>query len=199
MVLRDLPSKISGDTFKNLISPRGYLDRKTKDTLRKLGKTSLLSRNKTQGISKREAIETLEKLKEEGIKLGGSRYTKATSLFKEGAKQELAEQQRVEAIKDARKQAILDAKREKHIKGRIRMDIDDELYQEEHGLLADQYDARGVIGKSMRDQIEENISDREKKIREQTEKRDEFYNPGKKVENTPKLSNTPDLPDMDIG
>ncbi len=195
----NLPSKISGKTFKKLLSPRGYLDRKTKDALTKLGKTSLLYRGSSNGITKNEAIKTLEAIKAEGIKLGDSRYTKPTDAFRKGATMEAVEQGRLTAIKEQKREAKLEAEKQKHISGRMKMDIDEELRQEELGKPSAHYDPRGVLGKSLRDDIERHQASREKSSDSENEKRDQFFNPRGTQDSKPQLVDPTNLPDMDIG
>ncbi|MBI3291035.1 hypothetical protein HYZ76_02005 [Candidatus Falkowbacteria bacterium] len=218
------PNKISGKTFKGMLSPKGYLPKQTHQTLRRLGKSSLLHRGVTRGVTKQEALKTIKLLKKEGIKVSKNRYDRPLQIYRRATQKmakdldkDLLQEKRalklqhrqaetrqrkleeISALAAEQKKLIEEEKRKKKMAAYRSLEYSDELRQEEEGKSSIEYDPRSVLGQSLSEQLEEKRVGPEKQSSWKKENKKSSNRPKKINRQKPSLVDIDKLPDLNIG
>lgn len=174
--------KISAQSFKKVLAGgKSYLPGKITKELRAAG-LSDISGKKTLG---RQAVLKAVKF------LQKQRVIPKTSppgeIFQKAAKI------------DEKKQAEIEARRQRHIKTQVKIDLEQEMATEDRGADSTRYDPRSSLGK-LTDQLEAERQKRDKKIAEEKEKRDKLFHPPQTQIRRPSGESVfLEPPDLDIG
>ena len=175
-------SELSSKMFKKMLSgKKTYLPKAVKQELKAAGMNKLLNSSTT--ITKQQALRALKQLEQKGM-LPSS---KQPDKILQSAAIKQYEQNEVDRI----------AQRDKHVRANIMIDLTEELIEQESGQESIRYDPRSALGKRVINEINKERDDREKKIKNERDKKQQADNPKGLKPKKPDLAGN--LPDMPIG
>jgi hypothetical protein len=165
-----------------LAGNKNYLPTKVSRSLKTGGLGRLLFKNT---VSRQQALKAITYLQKNKTI---SRLKPPSQLFRQA---QIKEQKQ--------KQAALATEKQKHIRANIAIDIGEELAAEAKSGDPIRYDPRSVLGKSLKDEIDQKQAVRDKKVAGEKERRQQLYQPKGIKPPKPELADTDKLVDLDIG
>ncbi|MDD2807685.1 MAG: hypothetical protein PHW95_04165 [Patescibacteria group bacterium] len=176
-------SKISRENFRKMVAGgKSYLPTKITKELKAAGFHTVLSGSR---VGREKALKAIKHLQGKGLL---TKLKSPSVLFRAAGISQAEED-------FAAEQAI----KQKHIRTQIKMDVAEEMINDERGKNDNQYDHRSILGKSVIDELDAEGHNRNQKISDERQKSNKPSATKSGKINRPQLADISNLPDMDIG